>query len=169
MKNERPTWCHLLFYFTSYVLNMFRTLIYPSSGACDCVDELPHRSTCSQFTVCWRFGVAGFRWCSFCRLKLQLSFTRCTVLYRYLFNLVLADRGTTICSYGELFNVVHGFFTSDHTYVTWNACSELVNSQFLFFSHECPTCYDYIVKTLMYCCNGQLWYLITAGIQELSY
>ena len=36
LKNERPTWCHLLFYFTSYVLNMFRTLIYPSSGACDC-------------------------------------------------------------------------------------------------------------------------------------
>jgi len=26
---------HLLFYFTSYVINMFRTLIYPSSGACD--------------------------------------------------------------------------------------------------------------------------------------
>ena len=25
----------LLFYFTSYVLDMFRTLIYPSSGACD--------------------------------------------------------------------------------------------------------------------------------------
>ena len=38
LKNDRPTWCHLLFYFTSYVLNMFRTLIYPSSGACDCVD-----------------------------------------------------------------------------------------------------------------------------------
>ena len=33
-----------LFYFTSYVLNMFRTLIYPSSGACDCAVELPHRS-----------------------------------------------------------------------------------------------------------------------------
>jgi len=30
LKNKRPTWCHLLFYFTSYVLNMFRTLIYPS-------------------------------------------------------------------------------------------------------------------------------------------
>ena len=27
---NRPTWCHLLFYFTSYVLNMFQTLIYPS-------------------------------------------------------------------------------------------------------------------------------------------
>ena len=26
---------------------MFRTLIYPSSGACDCVVELPHRSSCS--------------------------------------------------------------------------------------------------------------------------
>ena len=34
---------------------MFRTLIYPSSGACDCVDELPHRSPCSQFVVCWWF------------------------------------------------------------------------------------------------------------------
>ena len=28
LKNKRPTWCHLLFYFTSYVFNMFRTLIY---------------------------------------------------------------------------------------------------------------------------------------------
>ena len=33
LKSKRPTWCHLLFYFTSYVLKMFRTLIYPSSGA----------------------------------------------------------------------------------------------------------------------------------------
>ena len=48
---------------------MFRTLIYPSSGACDCVAELPHRSFCSQFVVCWSFGAAGFGWCSFCRLK----------------------------------------------------------------------------------------------------
>ena len=55
MINGRPTWYHLLFYFTYYVLNMFRTLIYPSSGACDCVDELPHRSSCSQFVVCWSF------------------------------------------------------------------------------------------------------------------
>jgi len=34
---------------------MFRTLIYPSSGACECVDELPHqlpyRSSCSQCVV----------------------------------------------------------------------------------------------------------------------
>ena len=53
--NERPTWRHLLFYFTYYALNMFWTLIYPSSGACDCVDELPHPSSCSQFVVCWSF------------------------------------------------------------------------------------------------------------------
>ena len=58
MKNEKPIWCHLLFYFTSYVLNMFQTLIYPSLGACDCVDELQHLSSCSQFVVCWRFGAA---------------------------------------------------------------------------------------------------------------
>jgi len=44
LKNKRPTWCHLLFYFTSYVLNMFRTLIYPSSGACDYAVELSHLS-----------------------------------------------------------------------------------------------------------------------------
>ena len=34
---------------------MFRTLIYPSSGACDFVEELPRRSSCSQFVVCWSF------------------------------------------------------------------------------------------------------------------
>ena len=28
LKNKRPTWYHLLFYLTFYVLNMFRTLIY---------------------------------------------------------------------------------------------------------------------------------------------
>jgi len=44
LKNKRPTSYNLLFYFTSYVLNMFRTLIYQSSGACDCAVELPHRS-----------------------------------------------------------------------------------------------------------------------------
>jgi len=42
LKNRIPTSCHLLFYFTSYGLNMFRILIYPSSGACDCAAELPH-------------------------------------------------------------------------------------------------------------------------------
>ena len=55
LTNEKPTWCNLLFYFTYYALNMFRTLTYPSSGARDCVDELPHRSSCSQFVVCWSF------------------------------------------------------------------------------------------------------------------
>ena len=60
----------ILFHF---LLNMFRTLIYPSSGACDCVVELPHRSSCSQFVVCWSFGAAGFGWFSFCRLKHNFS------------------------------------------------------------------------------------------------
>jgi len=55
VENKRPTWCHLLFYFTTYVLNMFRTLIYPSSGACEYSVELPHWSYCSWFDVCWEF------------------------------------------------------------------------------------------------------------------
>jgi len=48
---------------------MFQTLIYPPSGACDCVAELPHRSFCSQFIVCWRSDAAGFERCPCCRLK----------------------------------------------------------------------------------------------------
>jgi len=50
----------LVIYFTSYILNMFRILIYPSSGAWDCAVELQHRSFCSRFVLCWRFGKAGF-------------------------------------------------------------------------------------------------------------
>ena len=69
VKNKRPTWCHLLFYFTSYVFNMFRALIYPSSGACDYSVELPHWSYCSWFDVCWNFGVVGLEWYPCCRLK----------------------------------------------------------------------------------------------------
>ena len=43
LENKRPTWCHnLLFYFTSSVLNMFRTLIHSSSGACDFSVLSPH-------------------------------------------------------------------------------------------------------------------------------
>ena len=61
--------CHLLFYFTSYVLNVFRTLIYPSSGACDYSVELPHWSYCSWFDVCWSFGVVELEWYPCCRLK----------------------------------------------------------------------------------------------------
>ena len=48
---------------------MFQTLIYPSSGACDCSVELPHWSYCSWFDVCWSFGVVGLEWYPCCRLK----------------------------------------------------------------------------------------------------
>jgi len=58
-----PVWP---FYFTSYVLNMFRTLKYPSSVACDFAVELPHRLFSSRFVVCWRFGAAAD-----CRLKAE--------------------------------------------------------------------------------------------------
>ena len=53
----------------TYVLNMFRTLIYPSSGACDYSVELPHWSYCSWFDVCWSFGVVGLECYPCCRLK----------------------------------------------------------------------------------------------------
>ena len=57
-------------YFVSLLFNMFRTLIYPSSGAGDYSVELPHWSYCSWFDVCWRFGVVGSEWYPCCRLKL---------------------------------------------------------------------------------------------------
>jgi len=60
-KDQLHVTCY--FYFTSYVLNMFRTWIYPSSGACDYSAELPHWSYCSWFDVCCRFGVVGLEWC----------------------------------------------------------------------------------------------------------
>ena len=46
------------------MLNMFRTLIYPSSGACDCVDELPHLSSCyvktDDLALVYIYGVNMF-------------------------------------------------------------------------------------------------------------
>ena len=54
-------------YFTSYVLNTFRILIYPSSGACDYSVELPHWSYFSWFDVCWSFGMFGLEWYPCCR------------------------------------------------------------------------------------------------------
>ena len=60
-------------FFTSYVLNMFWTLIYPSSGACHYSFELPHWSYCSWFDVCWSFGVVVLEWYPCCRLQLQLQ------------------------------------------------------------------------------------------------
>jgi len=86
LKNKRPNWCHLLFYFTSYVRNMFWTLIYPSSGACDYSVELPHWSYCSCFSVCWSFSVVGLEWYPCCRhiirsLRLFCWITTLVVLF----------------------------------------------------------------------------------------
>ena len=47
---------------------MFRTLIYPSSGACDYSVELPHWSYYSWFDVCWSYilyiNIAGWSNCA---------------------------------------------------------------------------------------------------------
>jgi len=51
------------FYFTSSMLNMFRTLIHPSSGACDSSIESPHW-LCILVSMCvgvsvWLVGVVS--------------------------------------------------------------------------------------------------------------
>jgi len=48
---------------------MFRTLIYPSSRACNYSVELPLWLYCSWFDVCWSFGVVGLEWYPCCSLK----------------------------------------------------------------------------------------------------
>jgi len=47
LNKERPTWRHLLFLFHYLLLNMFRMLIHPSSGACDLFMELFHGLYCA--------------------------------------------------------------------------------------------------------------------------
>ena len=47
LNKKRPTWCHLLFLFRYLMLNMFRMLIHPSSGACDLFVELFRGLYCS--------------------------------------------------------------------------------------------------------------------------
>jgi len=54
------------------VLNLFRTLIYPSSGAYDYPVELPHWSYCSRFDMCSSFIVVVLEWYPCCRLKHNL-------------------------------------------------------------------------------------------------
>jgi len=50
------------FYFTTSMLNMFPTLIHPSSTACDFFIVSPHR-LCVLVSMCvGSFGVAGLGW-----------------------------------------------------------------------------------------------------------
>jgi len=57
------------FYFTSSMLNMFQTLIHPSSRACDFSIVITTLVVCSCFDVCWSFGVASLGWYLCGRLK----------------------------------------------------------------------------------------------------
>jgi len=61
------------FYITFSVLNMFWTLIHPSSGACYFSIVSPHWFVCSCCDVCWSFVVAGLGLYPCDRLKLCFS------------------------------------------------------------------------------------------------
>jgi len=97
-KNKRPAWCHLLFYFISYLLNMFRTLMYPSSGACECSVELPHWSYCSWFDVCWSFGVVGLEWHQCCRIRCHLLFYFIYYVLNMFRTLIYPSSGAEACN-----------------------------------------------------------------------
>ena len=57
----------LLFHFTSYVLNMFRTLIHPSSGVCDFSVVSPHW-LCVLVSMCVGVSVLKHKSCYFISL-----------------------------------------------------------------------------------------------------
>jgi len=65
--------CNRLLYFTSSMLNMFRTLIHPSSGPCNFSIVSPHWSYV-LVSMCWSLCVAGLGWYPCNRL---LYFTSC--------------------------------------------------------------------------------------------
>ena len=67
IKNQLDVTCY--FYFTYYLLNMFRTLICPSSGACDCVDGITTSVILFSFRCVLVFAADDVWWCPFCRLK----------------------------------------------------------------------------------------------------
>jgi len=72
----------LLFHYL--MLNMFRVLIHPSSGACDLFVELFHGLYCSG-SICvgvtlW-FGWGGVVWYPYAGLALIQLFFPCTVKY----------------------------------------------------------------------------------------
>jgi hypothetical protein len=85
---------------------MFRTLIYASSGACDCVVELPHRSSCSVNTDVLAINV-NLRcivvcvWCDvFCRLVVV---GRCILIDFDRYLLCFCDHCVRLC---VVFNVI---------------------------------------------------------------
>ena len=53
----------LAFLFHYLMLNMFRMLIHPSSGACDLFIELFHGFYCSGSMRCWCYVVVWLGWC----------------------------------------------------------------------------------------------------------
>jgi len=61
-----------VYYFTSYRLGMFRTLLCPSLGACDYGVELPHCPFRSSFAVCWRLDAVPAGVMSGLQVKAQL-------------------------------------------------------------------------------------------------
>ena len=69
----------IMLYFTSSMLNMLRTLIHPSSGACNFSIESPHWS-CVLVSMCvgvlvW-LGWSGIRVAGFTRIPLQPNHTK---------------------------------------------------------------------------------------------
>ena len=95
MLEFRCGWVGVVPVLQASVLNMFRTLICPSWGACDYSVELPHWSYCSWLDVCWSFGVVGLEWYPCCRLIIRslrlfcwittlfvLFFVRCVLEFR---------------------------------------------------------------------------------------
>ena len=116
----------LLFHYL--MLNMFRMLIHPSSGACDLFVELLHGLYCSG-SMCvgvtlW-FGWGGV--VSICRLKLVSLYSTIKMMHG---PRNIRDQLDVTCFIISLFNAQHGLYCSGSMCVgvtLWFGCGGVVS------------------------------------------
>ena len=103
-------------------LNMFRILVFPSSGTCKYAVELPHWSFLSWFAVCWRLGAVGLLPAARKLLRPNRTFARgpcvCTALYMYKCLSSLCSTHTHSTLSASLDSAVHTCTTGKYAAIT---------------------------------------------------
>jgi len=92
---------------------MFRALIYPSSGVCDYVVEIPYWPFRSWFVVCWSEGAVRLGWYPGCRFQ---------VGYNYQQNLLLLHLVGCLYYHTELINNYEAISIKYYTRIHTRAC-----------------------------------------------
>ena len=158
----------MLSLFHLYLLNMFRTLICPSSGACDYDGGLPRRLSYSLFVVCWgllrvMLGGIGFAGWSTTVLFVLHSLTcpipGCHWQSQHNLNPTIQSSNAYFISwhYGtqhtqachSQLNLVESTITSFHnTHLGTNILFTILSPNYLPSSNEIPVCIYHFLSLL---------------------